>query len=117
MANNIIGTQASTGPVRPTPTRSSPQPHWKTATRTPKAAPMDSRFIRIALSGITSERKAKASNRNDADITASSIHGSRAAVVSAESIPAAVAPVTHTCTPVAAAVAGRTELRSRWTRS
>ncbi len=42
-----------------------PQPHWKTATITPYAAPMESRFISAALSGTTTERKTSISSRND----------------------------------------------------
>ncbi len=35
MANIIIGTKATIGTVSWRPTRSFPQPHWKTATITP----------------------------------------------------------------------------------
>ena len=38
------------------------QPFWKTATSTPYAAPTDSRFITIAFSGTTSERKTSSSS-------------------------------------------------------
>ena len=51
MANRNIGIQASIGPLRSTPMTSDSQPHWKTATRMPYAAPTDSRFMTTALSG------------------------------------------------------------------
>ena len=35
MANSIIGTNGSIGPVLPTPMSARHQPHWKTATITP----------------------------------------------------------------------------------
>ena len=40
-------------------------PHWKTATSMPSAAPMDSRFMTAAVSGITMLRNTVISNRND----------------------------------------------------
>ena len=40
-----------------TPNTPPSQPHWKITTITPSAAPMLSRFITAACSGITSERK------------------------------------------------------------
>ena len=54
MANSIIGTHGSIGPVVPTPIRLADQPHWKTATITPYAAPIDSRFMITAFSGTSS---------------------------------------------------------------
>ena len=50
------------GPSRPS--RLLPQPHWNTATSTPYAAPMESRFISAAFSGTTTERKTSISRRN-----------------------------------------------------
>ena len=41
MANNITGKNDSIGPVAPTPKSESSHPHWKTATRTPNAAPIE----------------------------------------------------------------------------
>ena len=43
---------------------SEPQPCCQTMTISPKAAPTDSRFRTTALSGMISERKARASSRN-----------------------------------------------------
>ena len=65
MANSITGRKASTGlvPVRP---MSAPRsPHWKTATSMPSAAPMDSRFMTAAVSGITRLRNTVINSRND----------------------------------------------------
>jgi hypothetical protein len=47
------------------PSASAKRPSWKTSTRSPKAAPVESRFSRIALIGMTIERKATSSNAND----------------------------------------------------
>ena len=65
MAKSIIGTQASIGPDLATPSRSLPQPHWNTATITPYAAPIESRFITTALSGTSTLRNTSISSRND----------------------------------------------------
>ena len=46
----------SSAPWLSKPSRLSSQPHWKIATRTPKAAPIESRFISTAFSGSSSER-------------------------------------------------------------
>jgi hypothetical protein len=56
-----IGISDMTGPVCSMPTRSAPQPHWKTATSTPKAAPTDSRKPSAALTGTRIERKTTSS--------------------------------------------------------
>src|ERR1035438_2257572 len=42
MANSITGRKASMGPGPPTWKTDPSQPHWNTATKTPKAAPMES---------------------------------------------------------------------------
>ena len=55
MANIIIGTNATIGTVSSSPNSPLNQPHWKTATITPYAAPIESRFMTAALSG-TSDR-------------------------------------------------------------
>ena len=59
------------GTVESSPISSPPQPHWKTMTRTPYAAPTLSRFITAALSGTSSERNTTSSSRNDSSTTAS----------------------------------------------
>src|SRR3569832_1953013 len=55
MANNIIGTNGSIGPPSTWNTVPS-QPHWNTATATPYAAPMESRFMITALIGTRIDR-------------------------------------------------------------
>ena len=51
--------------------RSEPnQPHWKTATAMPYAAPMESRFMITALIGTSTERNTTISSRNDSVSTA-----------------------------------------------
>jgi hypothetical protein len=49
--NSINGTQGSMGAVFVMPTTDPNHPHWKTATMTPYAAPIDSRFMIAALTG------------------------------------------------------------------
>ena len=61
----IIGTNGLIGTVVSSPTRPLPQPHWNTATTTPYAAPIDSRFMSAALSGTRIDRKTTISSRND----------------------------------------------------
>ncbi len=46
----------SSAPWLSKPRKPSSQPHWKIATRTPNAAPIESRFINTAFSGRISER-------------------------------------------------------------
>ena len=69
MANIITGRNASIGPGRLTPKRDAMVPCWKTVTKIPKAAPMESRFITAAVSGITRLRKTIASRMNDSKTT------------------------------------------------
>ena len=45
--------------------RSAHRPSWNTRTSSPNAAPVESRFSRIALIGMTIERNATSSSRND----------------------------------------------------
>ena len=58
------GMNASIGPGL-NPSWSCSQPSWKTTTSNPKAAPVESRFRRMALIGMTIERKATRSRAND----------------------------------------------------
>ena len=80
MANSIIGTHASIGPDSATPMRSFSQPHWNTATITPYAAPIDSRFMITALSGTSTLRNTTISRRNDSSSTSPMNTGRRSAV-------------------------------------
>ena len=63
MITEVIGVGPSS------PIRLLPQPHWKTATRTPYAAPIDSRFIAAAFSGTTTDRNTMVSSRNEMRMT------------------------------------------------
>ena len=65
MAKMNTGAHASTGASRPTPMRLAPQPHWNTATTTPYAAPIDSRFMITAFSGTSRLRNTTISSRNE----------------------------------------------------
>ena len=58
------GTNASIGPGLKS-SRSAPWPSTKTQTSTPNAAAVESRFRRIALIGMTIDRNATSSSRND----------------------------------------------------
>ncbi len=69
MANISIGTQLDTGTAWSSPSRSVPQPHWKTATITPYAAPMLSRFMTAAFSGTITDRNTSASSSTETATT------------------------------------------------
>ena len=64
------GTNATIGIVSSSPIRPLPQPHWNTATITPYAAPIDSRFMIAALSGTRIERNTIISRMNAPSTTA-----------------------------------------------
>ncbi len=49
----MTGKKASMGPARLTPKTEPSQPHWNTATRIPKAAPIESMFIAAEIRGMT----------------------------------------------------------------
>ena len=69
------GTQLSMTPPAVIPSGSASQPSWKTRTRTPKAAPVESRLSTIALIGITIEWNATSMSRNDRPSTNRKIRG------------------------------------------
>ena len=60
----------SIGPPLPMPSSSEPQPHWKIATIRPNEAPAAKTFMAAAVSGMTMQRKATISSRNDSPMTA-----------------------------------------------
>ena len=70
-----IGTQLSITPPGWMPSTSANQPSWKTSTSTPNAAAVESRLRRIALIGMTTERKAISISRNDSPSTNRKIRG------------------------------------------
>ena len=77
-----------------TPIRLPSQPHWKIATITPSAAPMLSRFITAACSGITSERNTINSSSAESSTTTPMNSGSLCPSVLAKSTEPAVTPPT-----------------------
>ena len=92
--NIIIGIHDSIGPVCSSPNSDCPQPHWNTATSTPYAAAIDSRFMIAALSGTTTERNTTISSRNDSRMTTAIMIGIRLPTAVAKSANTAVNPPT-----------------------
>ena len=88
-----------------------PMPFWNTATSTPYAAPIDSRFMITAFNGTSSDRNTTSSNRNDSSSTTPMKIGSRASSSALTSSNAAVMPPTCACRPVPAVADGSTSLR------
>ena len=105
------------GPVLSTPMMLAPQPHWKTATMIPKAAPIESRFITIAFSGTSSERKTAISSSAESRITTPMKSGSFSEIASPKSSKIAVMPPTWSWAPVCASIGGITSLRMWSSRS
>ena len=68
------------------------QPHWNTATITPYAAPIESRFMTAALIGTATERNTIISSSTDSTITAPMNYGKRDATLSEMSMNVAVWP-------------------------
>ena len=83
----------SIGP-RCTPISPPSQPHWKITTITPSDAPMLSRFIAAACSGITSERNTTSSSSAESSTTTPMNSGSLWPSVVAKSTEPAVTPPT-----------------------
>ncbi len=94
MANSIIGAQGSIGAPPATPITLPNQPHWKTATMTPYAAPIDSRFITTALSGTSTDRNTARSSTKLSSRTAPMNHGRRADSTVEKSMSDGVCPPT-----------------------
>ena len=90
----------------PTPMRLAPQPHWKTATITPYAAPTESRFMITALSGTSRLRNTIMSRTNESRSTKPTTTGSIRAVYEAKSSAAAGNPPTATLAVVPAVASG-----------
>ncbi len=77
MTNRNSGSQVMIAPVEENPSSPSAHEFWNTSTSSPYAAPTDSRFITIALSGTTSERNASSSSTKLRPSTSAKIHGVR----------------------------------------
>src|SRR4051794_37641723 len=112
IANIIIGTYDSIGTLPATPRDGPPQPHWKTATTTPYAAPIDSRFIAAAFRASSGARNITSSSRNAATTTTAMTTGRRLESWSRNCNWAAMLPVTY---PVACA--GSSTFGSVWSDS
>ena len=106
MAKSITGRNDSTGPVRLMPNKGSASPHWTTATKIPKAAPMESRFMAAPTSGITKLRNTIDSRMNDSTTTRAMKRGSLADSTWAKSTKMAVSPPTSTFTPLSPTAPG-----------
>ncbi len=113
----ITGRKGSIGPALPRPRSSLPQPHWKTATTTPKAPATAMTFMAAALSGMPIERKASRSSRQPRATTTPTKSGSLPTMISAKSSYEAVTPPTFTSREVPASALGSTFWRSRSTSS
>ena len=116
IAKRKIGKKEMIGPVPSTPIRLAPQPHWKTATIRPKAAPMLSRFITTAFSGTRTERKTAISSSAESRTTTPMKSGSLSAIALPKSSKIAVIPPTWTWAPVCCSIGGITSSRM-WSSS
>ena len=76
------------------PSREMPQPHWKAAVSTPKAAAAESRLVIAACKGISRERNATINRRNPRRITVPITSRSRSVIRVARSTYDAVKPPT-----------------------
>ncbi len=92
------------------------QPRSNTAWTIPSEAPIESRFISAAWTGITIERKTTSSNSAARATTTPINNGSLLARTCEKSTCAAVAPPTYTRAPVRRSTGGITESRNRVTR-
>src|SRR5437016_2382429 len=110
MANSIIGLNDTIG-CFDTPIRDAPQPHWKTATSTPNAAAMLSRFMIAAFNGTSSDRNTAIRSRKLRAMTAPKNHGRRDDIFLVTSMLKAALPVVLATTPVPATVGLTTSLR------
>ena len=101
------------GTVVSRPMTSFSQPHWNTATSTPKLAAIDNRMAMAALIGTRMERNTTSSNRNVSPMTRTMNTGRAESIFSLTSMLVAVEPVTETAAPVAPSTAGSSSLRMR----
>ena len=107
----------SSAPWLSKPSRLSNQPHWKIATRTPKAAPIESRFISTAFSGSSSERSITIRTRKLSARTKRTIFHIEPLIWARTSWLRAVSPPTSTSATGSARWPGRRSSRSRSTRA
>src|SRR6478609_5684058 len=100
MASIRIGMVGSMEPVGVNWSRPDRCPHWKIHTTTPNVADSDSTFITIALTGSTTDPKARNIRTNVDTTTSSAIHGSTEPSEASSSTRLAVVPPTSTAVPV-----------------
>src|SRR6266516_2886306 len=108
-----IGSHDAIPPFDWKPRKLSPQPHWKTATSTPYAAPTESRLRTIAFTAITIDRNETRSRMNAKTRTKPNTIGAFCFSKAFSSADCAVGPVTAYVAPdTLPTVAGRTSFRS-----
>ena len=96
IASTRIGWVASMNPVGVKFRNPDRWPSWKIQTSAPNEAPIDSTFMISALTGSTTEPKARNSSTNVVATTISAIHGSSAPRLSSRSVSTALCPPTST---------------------
>src|ERR1700744_4848134 len=94
IASSRIGIVGSIEPVAVNPSGPDRCPHWNTHTITPNVADSDRTFITMALTGRTTEPKARKSSRNVATAVTSAIHGRVPPRLDSSSTSCAVVPPT-----------------------
>src|SRR3954452_8560751 len=104
-ASGMIGTDSCT------PIRLAPQPHWKTATTTPYAAPTPRTLRTAAFNGTITDRNTTISTRNDNPMTVPRNQGIRCCKRDETSAVIAVEPVIETSTSEPATAAGKVSSR------
>ena len=90
----MIGRKGMIGPVPLMPSGPASQPHWKTATVIPMAAPKLSRLVIAAVSGTTSEWNSRVRARKPRPTTTSRKIGSASVSTLVKSLVMACAPPT-----------------------
>src|SRR5262245_3733098 len=108
------GIQEISAPVEWKPRNDSRWPSWKIQTRTPYAAPTDSRLRMIALTGITIDRNVNSNRRNAAPSTKPKTIGRCDLVTSVKSFDWAVKPVTLALMPGTAPIVAGMMRSRRW---
>ena len=101
-ANIMSGTKLAIGTVEAVvsmPTKSMPQPHWKTTVRMPKAARAVRKFVIAAWMGMSSERNATSSTSMLSSRIVAMTRGSRSEISAARSTLEAVEPPTNAVKP------------------
>src|SRR3954469_3129120 len=117
MANISIGASGMIGTDSCTPISWAPQPHWKTATTTPYAAPTPRTLRTAAFNGTSTDRNTIMRTRNDNPMTAPRNQGIRCCNRDDTSAVIAVEPVIDTSTSAPSTAAGMVSSRRCSSRS